>query len=112
MVKHYCDDPLKKHKTKVSKNFRIISDKLHDKLNRKLSRTTRLCNNCRITLEKNPEFLETPLSESEESVASASSTKTTGSVGFQDGRDSDINEILTTLDVSPIKKRKLRKCTM
>ena len=57
MVRH-CDDPLKKHKTKVSKNLRIISDKLHDKLNRKLSRTTRLCNNCRITLEKILNFLK------------------------------------------------------
>ena len=102
MVK-YCDDPLKRHKFRINKNLRTISDNLYEKLGGKLSKETLLCNNCRTKLANNPKSLDIILSESE----STASIRTVESVGFEDGGHSEIDDVLNTLDVSPIKSRKL-----
>ena len=100
---NYCDDPLKKHKKKVSNNLRTISKEVHKVFNGILPKTTVLCNNCRTTLSKNPSLLEELLTAQSESEASS----TADSTGFQDGGDFEIDGVLKALDVSPIKKRKL-----
>lgn len=103
MVK-YCDDPLQKHKKKISKGLKPISDKLFKLCNGKLKKNCILCDGCRKTISLAPTKLddmsESSDTEIELSSVSSSPTKASGSGA--------ISSVFRSLDLTPPSKRKLK----
>ena len=53
-MRTYCEDPLKIHKKKITKDLRCISDDLFNLCKKLLPSGIVLCGNCRKKLQQNP----------------------------------------------------------
>lgn len=109
MVRKNCSDPLQRHKTKVTKTVRRISNKLFMACNNTLAEDTMLCDNCRKKIANNPDILkELQLDEcsSMQTHSPAESSSSIAQPSSSSDENEDISIILKELDVTPIKKRK------
>lgn len=113
MVRHleYCQDPINKHKKRITKDLRKVTDSLVQKFDGKLIKGSLLCGNCWKMILKTPSVISTIESSSDnsdqlddnESKSSAVPMKVHDSeIRFE---DADLtNPILHLLDQTPVKK--------
>lgn len=117
MVRHleYCQDPINKHKKRISKNLRKVTDVIVQKCDGKLIKGSLLCVNCWTMIMQTPSVISTIESSSGNSdqLDDNESDNESNSSASREGLDSEnktfedadlANPVLQLLDQTPVKK--------
>jgi hypothetical protein len=113
MVYHleYCQDPIKKHKKRITKNLRKVTDLIVQKCDGKLIKGSLLCVNCWTMILQTPSVISTIESSSENSdqvddnQSNSSASKEVLDSENNSFEDADLtNPVLQLLDQTPVKK--------
>lgn len=112
----YCQDPIKKHKKRITTNLRKVSEIMVERFSGKLKKGSLLCMNCCTMFMKNPSKLNIeacaePINEEIELICESNNASPTKlcqlSSDDESGAAVQIATILPLLKQTPIKKRKL-----
>lgn len=106
----YCQDPIKKHKRKIIKHLRKVTDNLAEKCEGRMKKDSLLCVNCWEILMKNPTIIttSTKATQKQSSQLGQSSEDVGKESGFliRDQPSTSIGPVLALLDQTPVKKSK------
>jgi hypothetical protein len=104
----YCQDPIKKHKKRISKNLRKVTDLFVEKCNGKLRKGSLLCVNCWTMILKNPSVIS-PINSSKDNSDLSEDIESSSTVSMEvdsehNSFDDDATPVLQLLNQTPIKK--------